>query len=186
MQFDEGKLRGAIDGNEHIWLALLGAHLGNVDVEEADRVALELLLRRPVAVDIRQAADAVTLQAAVQRRPRKMRDCRLQCIEAVIERQQRIPAKGNDNSLLLDGEPRRSQLFRAGRKVRYRVPIPPLGDSLLIDSVTLRKRSQALFTMLYRSTDCLCRRGAPIKNLAHSASFESEDKDPHQSLGSNI
>jgi hypothetical protein len=32
-------------------------------------------------------------------------------------------------------------------------------------------------TMLYRSTDCLCRRGAPMKNLAHSASFESFDKD---------
>ena len=61
-------------------------------------------------------------------------------IKAVIERQQRIPAKGNDNGLLLDGEHRRSRLFRAGRKVRYRGPIPPLGNGLLIDSVTLRKR----------------------------------------------
>jgi hypothetical protein len=32
-------------------------------------------------------------------------------------------------------------------------------------------------TMLYRSTDRLCRRGAPVKNLSHSASFESLDKD---------
>ncbi|CDX14863.1 hypothetical protein MPLB_1490065 [Mesorhizobium sp. ORS 3324] len=32
-------------------------------------------------------------------------------------------------------------------------------------------------TMLYRSTDRLCRRGAPMENLAHSASFDSEDKD---------
>ena len=31
--------------------------------------------------------------------------------------------------------------------------------------------------MLYRSTNCLCRRGAPMKNPAHSASFESFDKD---------
>jgi hypothetical protein len=31
--------------------------------------------------------------------------------------------------------------------------------------------------MLYRSTDRLSRRGAPVKNLAHSASFESLDKD---------
>lgn len=54
---------GAIDGNEHMQLALFSAHIGNVDVEVADRVALELLLRRPVAVDIRQAADAVTLHA---------------------------------------------------------------------------------------------------------------------------
>ncbi|OBQ83720.1 hypothetical protein A9K71_23110 [Mesorhizobium sp. WSM3873] len=32
-------------------------------------------------------------------------------------------------------------------------------------------------TMLYRSTDRLCRRGAAMENLAHSASFDSEDKD---------
>jgi hypothetical protein len=31
--------------------------------------------------------------------------------------------------------------------------------------------------MLYRSTDRLCRCGAPMKNLAHSASFDSDDKD---------
>jgi hypothetical protein len=31
--------------------------------------------------------------------------------------------------------------------------------------------------MLYRSTDRLCRRGAPVKNLSHSASFEPLDKD---------
>jgi hypothetical protein len=31
-------------------------------------------------------------------------------------------------------------------------------------------------TMLYRSTDRLCRRGAAVKNLSHSASLESSDK----------
>ncbi|MGE3993884.1 hypothetical protein, partial [Pseudorhodoplanes sp.] len=31
-------------------------------------------------------------------------------------------------------------------------------------------------TMLYRSTDCRCRRGAPVVNLAHSASFHSCEK----------
>ncbi|WP_205207133.1 hypothetical protein, partial [Asaia sp. As-1742] len=31
-------------------------------------------------------------------------------------------------------------------------------------------------TMLYRSTDCRCRRGAPVVNLAHSASFHSDEK----------
>ena len=31
-------------------------------------------------------------------------------------------------------------------------------------------------TMLYRSTDRRCRRGAPMVNLAHSASFHSQDK----------
>ncbi|WP_210164315.1 hypothetical protein, partial [Mesorhizobium sp. LNJC398B00] len=37
------------------------------------------------------------------------------------------------------------------------------------------QRPQALLTMLYRSTDRLCRRGAPM-NLAHSASFDSDEK----------
>jgi len=31
-------------------------------------------------------------------------------------------------------------------------------------------------TILYCSTDRLCRRGAPVKNLAHSASLQSPDK----------
>src|SRR5277367_6502377 len=52
----------------------------------------------------------------------------------------------------------------------------PLGDGLLSDSVALRQRPQALLTLLYRSTDRLCRRGAPVKNLAHSASFHSIEK----------
>ena len=47
-------------------LAFLGPDLGDVDVEVADRIGLELLLRRLVAFDIGQAADAVALQTAVQ------------------------------------------------------------------------------------------------------------------------
>jgi hypothetical protein len=31
-------------------------------------------------------------------------------------------------------------------------------------------------TMLYRSTDCLSRRGAAMKKLSHSASFAPRDK----------
>jgi hypothetical protein len=30
--------------------------------------------------------------------------------------------------------------------------------------------------MLYRSTDCRSRRGAPVMNLAHNASFHSMEK----------
>jgi hypothetical protein len=37
--------------------------------------------------------------------------------------------------------------------------------------------------MLYRSTDRLCRCGAPMKNLAHSASFESLDKNAPSNAG---
>src|SRR5205085_10769004 len=41
----------------------------------------------------------------------------------------------------------------------------------------------ALFTMLYRSTDRLSRRGAPVKNLAHSASFDSCNKNAPSKCG---
>ena len=41
----------------------------------------------------------------------------------------------------------------------------------------LGKRPQALLTMLYRSTDCLCRRGAPMKNLAYGASLQIARQD---------
>jgi hypothetical protein len=38
----------------------------------------------------------------------------------------------------------------------------PLGNSLLVDSIALGERSQALLTILYRSTDRLCRGGAAV------------------------
>jgi len=57
----------------------------------------------------------------------------------------------------------------------YEGPLLPFGA--LVDPVAACQRPQALLTMLYRSTDRLCCRGAPMKNLAHSASFDSEDKD---------
>jgi hypothetical protein len=37
-QLREGELRGAIDGHEEVQLALGGAHLGQIDVEVADRI----------------------------------------------------------------------------------------------------------------------------------------------------
>jgi hypothetical protein len=42
-------------------------HLGDIVVEEGDRVALETLPLRFVAFDIRQAGDAVPLEATMQR-----------------------------------------------------------------------------------------------------------------------
>ena len=67
-------------------LAFFGPHFGNVDVEEADRVSCELLLRRLAPLDIWQLADAVALQTTMQRRSRQMRYARLQRIQAIIER----------------------------------------------------------------------------------------------------
>ena len=67
VQFDEGKLCGAIDGNQEVELALFSSDLGDVHVEVAERVGFEGTFIGLVAGDIRQTRDAVALQAAVQR-----------------------------------------------------------------------------------------------------------------------
>jgi hypothetical protein len=55
-------------------LALLGPDLGDVDVEEADRVALEPRALRLVPVRLGQPADAVALEAAMQARAGEVRN----------------------------------------------------------------------------------------------------------------
>lgn len=59
----------------------------------------------------------------------------------------------------------------------------PLGDGPLIDPVAPRQRPQALLTILYCSTDRLCRCGAAVKDLAHSASFHAGAKSAPSNSG---
>jgi len=73
-------------------LALLRSDLGDVDVEEACGVALEGLFGLSPSTS-RSRHDAMPLQASMQRRARQVRDGCLQCIEAVVERQQRMLRK---------------------------------------------------------------------------------------------
>ena len=76
VQLGKGERRGAVDGDEEVELALLGPDLGDVDVEVADRIGLEALAGRLVAVGFRQARDAVALEAAMQRASCGMVGCR--------------------------------------------------------------------------------------------------------------
>jgi hypothetical protein len=87
-----------VDADEEVELSFGGLHLGDVDVKEPDGVALELLPLGLVALDIRQPRDAMALQAAMQRRPGQVRDRRLQGIEAVIQRQQRVAPERHDRA----------------------------------------------------------------------------------------
>ena len=66
-QLGDRELAGTVYADEQVELALGGLHLGNIDVEETDRVALEALTLWLVAFDIGQTGDAVALEAAVQR-----------------------------------------------------------------------------------------------------------------------
>lgn len=67
MQLDEGEFARAIDGHEEVEPAFRRLNLGNVDMEEANRVGFELLFRRQIAVHIGKTADPIPLQAPMQR-----------------------------------------------------------------------------------------------------------------------
>ena len=73
VQLDEGELSGAVDGHDHVQLALLGAQFGDVDVEVADRVGLERLPGGLLGLD-GQAGDVAPLEQPMQRRAGQVRD----------------------------------------------------------------------------------------------------------------
>jgi hypothetical protein len=63
----KASFRSAVDSHEHVEQALFGAHFGDVDVEVADGVGLELLSWRLGPFDVGQAGDVVTLEQAMKR-----------------------------------------------------------------------------------------------------------------------
>lgn len=68
----------------------LGTHFGNVDVEVPDRMGLEGLLREIAALI--QPSDPVTLETAMERGARQIRNRGLQGVEAIIlQQQQHVP-----------------------------------------------------------------------------------------------
>jgi hypothetical protein len=75
-------------------------HLGNIDMEIANRIALERLLRLFVASNLRQPRHTVALKASMQRRTRQMGDGRLERIKAIIKRQSCVLAKRNNDGFL--------------------------------------------------------------------------------------
>ncbi len=68
-------------------------------MEVADGIDLELLFGWTLTVEIGQPTDAVALEAAMKSRARKLRDGSLQGIEAIVERQEGVFAKGHDDGL---------------------------------------------------------------------------------------
>lgn len=79
-----------------------GTDFRDVQVEVADRLARELFSLGFVAADLRQAADTMKLEVAVQRRSGQVRDCRLQGIEAVVQWQKGMAAEGDTYGLVFD------------------------------------------------------------------------------------
>lgn len=96
-QLGESQLRCSVDGYKQAELALSCPDLGDVDVHVADEVIGKALLLGLIALHLRQAADAVPLKAAVQRRMGQVRDRGPQAIEAVVQRQHGGPPGGDDD-----------------------------------------------------------------------------------------
>ena len=69
--------------------------------EVADRAGPEALLLGSFTFQRGQPADAVALEAAVERRSGQVRDRRLERVETVVQRQQRVSTERHAHGLLL-------------------------------------------------------------------------------------
>ena len=114
----EASLVCPVDGYEEVELAFFGSDLRDVDVEIADRVVREAVLLRLVTLHLGKAADTMPFEAAVQAGSRQMRDRRLQAVQAIVERQQRMPPEGNHDGLLVGCEDGRVRLLRSHWRIR--------------------------------------------------------------------
>ena len=88
-------VRDDVDRDEEVELAFLGSDFGDIDMKEAARIGLEPASLGLVAVDIRQLADPMALQAMMQGRSRQMRNRRLQGVKTIVERQERVLSEGD-------------------------------------------------------------------------------------------
>jgi hypothetical protein len=114
------------------------------------------------------------------------RNRRLQGIKAIVERQQGMPAEGDNDRFLLDGKRGGLCLAWSSPQIGDRSGLAPLGDGLGVHPMTAGKVRQARLTMLDYATNCFSRGGTPVENLANSASFHSCEKTALSKPGSNI
>ena len=106
--------------------------------------------------------DKVVEVTAMQGQSRQVGDRCLQGVEAIVERQECVAPEGDDDGFVCGGEHRGAGVCRAGSEVMDRASLPPLGDRLRIEAVSPGQGPQARLTILYCSTDRLCRRGAAV------------------------
>ena len=166
-ELGHGKLACAVDANEQKQFALSAPHFGyapsrackyalpgsgsgrsrlstNVSFvcRPTDRVAFELLPLRLVASHVRQSRETVALQAPMQRRPCQIRDGRLQSIKAVLQRQQRVPPKSDNDRLLRLSQDLRAGLSQSRLEILKRLALAPLRDCLGVDPLLSAQRRE--------------------------------------------
>jgi hypothetical protein len=100
-----------------------------------------------------------------------MRDRRLERVEAVIERQQRMAAERDDQRLFLLAENRRAPFLRVHRRIVDALALAPLRHRLRVDPVSPAQLRDRSLRSLYRTSDGVRGRGASVEYLAHSPSL---------------
>lgn len=159
----KGEFGSAVDGDEKEELAFCGANFGEIDMEIADGVGLELLAGWAGGVEVWQTANAVTLKATVQSGAGEVRNGGLESVKAIVEREQGVFAEGHGDGFLFAGERRGTRLLRPhGSVINKGAPLPLL-DRFGVDPVTLRELQEALLTMLDRPTHRRRCAGAAVK-----------------------
>ncbi len=98
----------------------------------------------------------------MQRRAGQVRNGLLQGIQAVIQRQQGMATKSNDQRFFLDCQYCRTDVFWSHRLILHLRPLLPLGNRLRVDPLLLCQRPYARLTVLYCATDCLSRARAAV------------------------
>lgn len=175
-ELGHGELARAVDPDEQIQLAFGSLHLCDVDMKEAYGVALELRPLRLVALIIRQARDAMPLQASMQRRSGQVGDGGLQRIKTVIQRQERVPSKRDDHRFLRLGQNRQAWLRRSGRHILDRRTLALLRNGLGIYAQFPAQVRERSLRSLYCCSDGVRGRGASVTNLSDRASFHSIER----------
>src|SRR5262245_2005049 len=123
----------------------------------------------------------MALKQAMQRGAGQRRDGGLQGVEAVVERQEGVPAERHGDGLLLGAERGGSRLLRPHRRIRHKGPLAPFHDGLAVQPIALGELLDRSFRSLYRCSDGVRRRGAAMEYLAHSSSRAARDtlSPPH-------
>jgi hypothetical protein len=101
---DVGELRDLVDDEEHEELTFGQTQLADVYVDIADPGLGKALSLGGLLLTLRQAGDAVPLQAAVQGTARESWDHLAQAAQDIVQRQQATAAQRDDDRLLGLGE----------------------------------------------------------------------------------
>ena len=136
-ELSEGELGSAINGDEEMKLAFCGAHFGEIEMEVTDGIGFELFPLWAWSMQVWQATDPMALEAPMKRGAGQLRNGGLKCIKTIIQRQERVLAKGDRDRLLLPGEGGGSRLLWPHGSIFHRSAFAPFGDGLGIDAVTL-------------------------------------------------